>query len=112
MLRHERWAAIAALCLFAAVYSLGNPGHMYVAWLPAGLFIGAVILLLTRFGLFAVITTFVTAGLLKFPITTDSNAFYFGNGLFAISLVLALAAYGLYTSVGSRVVIGAGGLRT
>lgn len=112
MLRHERWAAIAALCLFAAVYSLGNPGHMYVAWLPAGLFIGAVILLLTRFGLFAVITTFVTAGLLKFPITTDSNAFYFGNGLFAISLVLALAAYGLYASVGSRVVIGAGGLRT
>jgi serine/threonine-protein kinase len=112
MLRHERWAAIVALCLFAAVFSLGNPGHMYVAWLPAGMYIGAVILLLTRFGLFAVVTTFVTTDLLKFPITTDSSAFYFGNGLFAIVLVLALAAYGVYTSVGSRVVIGAGGLRT
>ena len=112
VLRYERWAAIVALFLFAAVFSLLNPGHVYVAWLPASLYIGAVILLLTRFGLFAVVTTFVTADLLKFPITTDSNAFYFGNGLFAIVLVLALAAYGLYMSLGNRVVIGAGRLRT
>ena len=112
VLRYEWWAAIVALFLFAAVYSLLIPGHVYVAWLPAGLYIGAVILLLTRFGLFAVVTTFVTADLLKFPITTDSSAFYFGNGLFAIVLVLALAAYGLYMSLGNRVVIGAGRLRT
>jgi hypothetical protein len=111
-LRHERWAAIVALFLFAAVYSLLIPGHVYVAWLPAGLFIGAVILLLTRFGLFAVVTTFVTNSLLNFPITTDSSAFYFGNGLLAIVLVLALAVYGLYTSLANRVVIGAGRLRT
>ena len=103
MLRYERWAAIVALFLFAAVYSLLIPAHVYVAWLPAGLYIGAVILLLTRFGLFAVVTTFITADLLRFPITTDSSTFYFGNGLFAIVLVLALAAYGLYTSLGNRV---------
>jgi hypothetical protein len=107
VLRHERWAAIVALFLFAAVFSLEKPGHVYVAWLPAGLYIGAIILLLTRFGLFAVVTTFVTTDLLKFPITTDSSAFYFGNGLFAIVLVLALAVYGLYTSLGNRLVIGA-----
>ena len=112
VLRYERWAAIVALFLFAAVYSLLIPGHVYVAWLPAGLFIGAVILLLTRFGLFAVVTTLVTSNLLNFPITTDSSVFYFGNGLFAILLVLALAVYGLYTSLGNRVVIGAGRLRT
>ena len=112
VLRYERWAAIVALFLFAAVYSLLIPGHVYVAWLPAGLYIGAVILLLTRFGLFAVVTTFVTTDLLNFPITTDSSAFYFGNGLFAIVLVLAFAVYGLYTSLGNRVVIGAGRLRT
>jgi hypothetical protein len=107
VLRHERWAAIIALVLFSAVYSLLIPAHVYVAWLPAGLFIGAVILSLTRFGLFAVVTTFVTTELLKFPITADSSAFYFGNGLFAIVLVLALAVYGLYTSLGNRVVLGA-----
>jgi hypothetical protein len=112
VLRYERLAAIVALFLFAAVFSLGNPGHVYVAWLPAGLYAGAVILLLTRFGLFAVVTTFVTTMLLNFPITTDSSAFYFGNGLFAIVLVLVLAVYGLYTSLGNRVVICAGRLRT
>ena len=112
VLRNERWAAIVALFLFAPVFSLLNPAHVYVAWLPAGLYIGAVILLLTRFGLFAVVTTFVTKDLLNFPITTDSSAFYFENGLFAIVLVLALAVYGLYTSLGDRVVIGAGRLRT
>jgi hypothetical protein len=102
VLRYERWAAIVALFLFAAVFSRASPAHVYVAWLPAGLYIGAVILLLTRFGLFAVVTTFVTNSLLNFPITTDSSAFYFGNGLFAIVLVLALAVYGLYTSLGNR----------
>ncbi len=105
--RSERWAAIVAVLVFAAVYYLMMPGHKYVAWLPAGLYIGAVILLLTRFGLFAVVTTFVAVELLKFPITTNSSAFYFDNGLFAIGVVLALAVYGLYRSLGNRMLVSA-----
>ena len=36
------------------------------------------------------------------PITTDSSAFHFGNGLLVMGLVLALALYGFFTSLGGR----------
>ena len=55
-----------------------------------------------RFGLLSNVTATVVLTFLYLPVTTDSSAFYFGNGLVVMGLVLALALYGSFTSLGGR----------
>jgi serine/threonine-protein kinase len=54
-----------------------------------------------RFGLLSSIAAWFTYAVLTIhPITADSSAFYFGNGMLMIAVVVAVGLYGWYTCVG------------
>jgi hypothetical protein len=61
------------------------------------------LLLVLRFGLLAFVVGWYTLMLLQhFPLTVDSEHFYFGSGLLATTAVTALALYGFYITIGGR----------
>ena len=60
------------------------------------------VFLLTRFGLLAAVVLIFVQDLLRFPITPDTEAWYFKFGLFALVVVAALSARGLYISTGGH----------
>jgi hypothetical protein len=61
------------------------------------------VLLLTRFGLLAVIACFFTLEVLNgFPVTTEASAWYAGIGLVGLLVFGAVAVYGFSTSLGGR----------
>jgi hypothetical protein len=49
---------------------------------------------------------YLTLMLLGLPITPDSSAFYFGNGLLVMGLVIGLTVYGFLTSLTGRPLFG------
>ena len=77
-------------------------GHPYVSWLFMGLLVALVTWVLLRCGLLAVTTLFCVRYLLLFPITENTNAWYFGNGLIGLSAIVLLAVFGCYASLGGR----------
>jgi serine/threonine-protein kinase len=63
----------------------------------------AVIITVSRFGLFATMSYFLFFALcFQYPLTLDFSRFYASNGLFAIAVILALSGYGFYTSLGGQ----------
>ena len=63
--------------------------------------------LLFRFGvLFFVVANALPMLLLRFPLTFDFDAWYFGNTVFIVSIIGGLATYGFYTSLAGRSVFG------
>ena len=63
---------------------------------------GAIVVL--RWGLLSfAVAHFVTALLLSLPATLDTSAWYFGNMLLLVAVVVGLAAWGFYTSMGGRI---------
>jgi hypothetical protein len=63
-----------------------------------------IVSVLVRYGVLAALTAVLVADLMQSPLTTDLGAFYFSNGLFNVSLVVALAFYGAYTATNTRLV--------
>jgi hypothetical protein len=53
---------------------------------------------LDKFGALTVLIMWFAINTLWFPMTTDPNRDYFISGLLAMGTVLALAAFGFYTS--------------
>ncbi len=97
-----RLAGCGVVVVMVVWLCLMEAGHPYVSWLVWGLNVTMLVWLLVRFGLLAAVSANVVIRLLQLPITTDTSAFYFGNGLFAVGLVLAIAMYGFYTSLAGR----------
>ena len=61
------------------------------------------ILNLIRFGLLAIVAQFLTISVLRSaPLTLDSQAWYYGHGMFFMALVCLLALAACYNAVGSR----------
>ncbi len=80
----------------------GPRGHLfgldlYVAW-PSALCAW----ILVRLGLLATVVAYTVVAFLALPITTDSSAFHFDNGLLAMGLVFAVALYGAFASLAGR----------
>jgi hypothetical protein len=63
---------------------------------------GLGVAVLTRCGVLAVISMTAVAYLLDFPITSDLKAWYARDGLMTVGLILALASYGFWISLGGR----------
>lgn len=91
---------------FAAMGISGR--NAWVELLFASVTAALFVLCLLRVGLLgAVFAQFVYSALVSAPVTLDFSRWYAGWGLGAVLVVLALALYGFYTSLGSRPLLGA-----
>jgi hypothetical protein len=101
VLRSVRLAACSFVLVQTILFGLGE-GTNVAMWFCIGLSIALGAWVLVRLGLLSAVVGFVVLSLLTLPITTDSSAFYFNNGLLVMGLVLAIALYGAFTSLGGR----------
>jgi hypothetical protein len=102
LLRSQGRAALAFAGAFAALGAIGNE-HGWVAAGMSFIYFGSGAFVVLRWGLlpFAV-GAFVSTLLLEVPATLDTSAWYFGNMLAPLVIVLGLASWGLYTSIAER----------
>jgi hypothetical protein len=100
LLRNE-WAAAAAFALlWAALGGLSTADHPWSGALISLLYFGSGAIAVLRFGLLPyAVAVFISELLLKLPATLDTSAWYFGNMLLLVFIAVALAGWGLYTSV-------------
>jgi hypothetical protein len=102
VLRNQWLAAAVFALIFAVLTSLGNKELAlslvveFVVW-------GLTALTVLRWGLLALAVAYFTdLLLLNVPVTTHTGAWYFGNTVFMLAIVVALAGWGLWTSLGER----------
>ena len=55
-----------------------------------------------KFGLLSYIVAVFVYLVVLWPMTTDTSAWYFGTGAGVLAVILAMAAYGSYTSLGNK----------
>jgi len=109
VLRKPLLAAGAFVAVMTVVFNLFNEGHPVLGWLAWLLYASLLLWVLTHLGYLAMIVMMVTQQLLtQFPLTTDLSAWYAPSGLTAVLVLLALAAFGFYTSQAGRPIFGAG----
>ena len=102
LLRKEWAAAVAWAVLFTLLASTESHGLG-----ERSIFSCLAVFVMIRFGLLALVTNFVVFNIVqRFPLTTQGSAWYAGIGLTGILLIVAMALYGFYTSLGGRPVFG------
>ena len=101
VLRNQWLAAAGYAAIFAAVNNLANSTHPWFSTAVAFVIlfgIGAVVL---RWGLLAAAVMLFFGNITNIPAALPS-AWYFGDSMFLLGLVLAIAAWGFYVSLGGR----------
>ena len=104
MLLRSQWAAIVAFtAFFTLLNALGND-EMWVGAVIGLLYFGTAAFVIVRFGglLAFVVGAFVSPLLFDVILTRDLSAWYFGNTLFLLAIVAALAGWAFYTATGRR----------
>jgi protein kinase-like protein len=102
LLRSQWPAALAYATVFGLLSALGND-HPWIGGLVGFLYFGSGAFAVLRWGLLSfAVGTFVSTLLVNAPATLDLSAWYFGNMLLLIAIVLGLTSWGLYTSVAGR----------
>jgi len=113
MLFRRQWLAVSVfvLVLFSLV-AFGTEGiwlgkgdwlALILECLTSVATVAIVIVAIVRFGLLAVVVTFLAAGLVtRFPTTFDFSAWWAGPALFGPLCVAALASYGCWTALAGR----------
>ena len=108
ILRRELLAEIGlfvtVLTIEVAAFASSSPRFVWVASILISLI---VVIMVARLGLLATMVAQLFFLLTAFyPITTDFSAWYASSTVFALTIVLSLAIYGFYTSLGGQRVIG------
>ena len=102
LLRKEWAAAVAWVVLFSVLGGTGPTGLVITV-----IFSCLAVFVMIRFGLLALVINEIVFNIVQcFPLTTQGSAWYAGIGLTGILLIVAMAAYGFYTSLGGRPVFG------
>src|SRR5688572_9722326 len=104
MLLRSQWAAIIAFtAFFTLLNALGND-RVWLGGLIGLLYFGTAAFVIVRFGglLAFVVGAFVSALLFDVVLTRDSSAWYFGNTVFVLAVVVVLAIWAFYTATGRR----------
>jgi hypothetical protein len=95
--------AVAWLALFAS-WQRGEPWP----YLPLIMIVAAVpLFVLARFGFLAMCTCFISASLLRLPLTADPARWYFARSCFVLAIPLAISIYGFRAAQASRPAFGA-----
>jgi hypothetical protein len=104
LLRRQWMAAGAYAVLFGALSALGEADPAAAAFIGF-LYFGTEALAVVRWGLLSlVVGTFVLSILMDVPVTLDTSAWYFGNMILLVALVVALTAWAAYTATAGRLV--------
>jgi hypothetical protein len=102
LLRREWAAAVGFAGMFALLGMLSNE-HPWMSALISFLYFGSGAFAVLRWGLVAyAVGNFVSSLLLNTIATRDTSAWYFGNTVFLIAIVVALGAWSLYTATAGR----------
>ena len=102
LLRNQWAAAIAFAAIFAALISAGS--HELALSLAVGFLIwGSTAVMVLRWGLLSLAVGLLTNDLLlNVPVTGHTSAWYFGNTVFMLAIIVALAAWAARASIESR----------
>ena len=101
VLRKE-WLAAGAFALILALPFEGGGFGGPIAFAFGLVQAAALILVFLRFGLLAFVFGNYFSHFLKFPLTTDSSAWYAGTSLFLLLVLAALAIYGFRIALAGR----------
>lgn len=102
LLRNPWLVVIAFVALFAAP-SILNSDHFWVDLVGNGLVYAIAAIAAVRFGLIALTMGIFTVNTLAdAPLTLDPGAWYAGNAALIVFVILALAAWGFYTSLAGQ----------
>jgi hypothetical protein len=103
VLRRPLLASCAFVALWTVTMVLFHEAHPVLGWACWAIIVSLNLWVLTRLGLLASIVMNLTFDLLlNLPLTTNLSAWYAGNGLTAVALLLTVAAFGFYTSQAGR----------
>jgi hypothetical protein len=99
----REWLAAAVFILAFSVPSFSTAEHPWIA-VPLSMAIwAATVLVLIRFGVLAAVAqSLVQQLLLVTPLTRDVSAWYAGVSFVVVLIVVALAGFGFYASLGGR----------
>jgi eukaryotic-like serine/threonine-protein kinase len=105
LLRSERSAMAAFMVVFTATLTLvqlQNP-NFAIALIPVSLHVALVLFVLVRLGFLALLAQLTVLLLAhNFPLTLNTDDWYFGHGMFAVVVIAAIAFYGFRTSHGGQ----------
>lgn len=104
-LTHRKWIVAIAVAVLWGI--LNVPGYNYALEIPLALVAGVIAsFTVARLGLLALVFLFAANQALQFmPFSFDFNRWYAPRGIFVLALFLALAFYGLRTSLGSKTLL-------
>jgi serine/threonine-protein kinase len=99
----KRWMAAAIMWLIAAIVEILFFAKSWTT-VPTDVFIAMLLVVaFSRFGLLtAIIWQFVFALSCFYPLTTDLSIWYAGRSIFALAVLVSLASYGAYVSLGGQ----------
>ena len=107
LLRKEWVAAIVCILLITFFRPPSADPFTAVTVVSVLITTGLTVFLFLRFGLLAVVASYFFTDILgSFPLTTQGSAWYAGLSLAGILLMVAMAFYGFYTSLGGRPIFG------
>ncbi len=104
LLFKNRRVAIAVYAILQTVLFGLAAANNPLGWVFAAIMTAIVTVVLLRYGLLAlVVGAFVFKLCVSFPVTTNTDAWYFGSGAFALALVAAMGFWGLLTAATATV---------
>jgi hypothetical protein len=103
----NRWVAnAAATALYVAVVL--NRAAPLASALGGVILIGILVTLLSRFGVLAYVAAwFVVFAILDLPLSLDQSAWYAARSAITASMIIAVAGWAFYRSLGGRSAFGA-----
>ena len=102
----RQWLAATVFVLAFSVPSLSVAEHQWISVPVSMAAVAATVFVLVRFGLLAVVASTLVHNLLfASPLTPDISAWYAGTSFSVVLMVLALAGFGFYASLGGRPLI-------
>jgi serine/threonine-protein kinase len=103
ILRRQWAGAVAFTAFFTILNALGND-HAWIGALVGCLYFGTAAVVILRWGLLPfTVAAFVNALLFDVTATLDTSAWYFGNMMLLLTIVVALAVWAFYTSVAADI---------
>jgi hypothetical protein len=100
----KQWLAVGLTGLILAILNLGSTGENFWVALPFSILMVALsLIVLIRFGLFALFVFNVYWSLLSFfPVTLDFSRWYIGRSLLLLLILIGVAVYGFRAALAGR----------